>query len=875
MPLVNHSFDEHTRTIKTDNCRREIHTLTTGIDNANVASSVLVTGAVDTTAATTTTTLQSFDTITGNGTNDTLRVSYIDAAGVADATQGATISGVENFQIRNTTAGQTVNLNASLDAGLVKAESYLSVGDVAVTNLATTAKGSILGNGTLVNGASSFTYVDAATSGVVDISGGTTAGAITVAGAGLTSATINSLGTTANTVGAIDLTAGGTTRTVTINATSNLVTGAITAAAATSYVITGAGTVNISAAALAATVTSVNASANTGGVTLALGSNVTQKVAGSSANDVITTGALVLTTGSVDAGAGTADVLDIGTNVANVATAALGAKYTNFEVLRVNGTINMANLSSGITSVQLSGATNSVTNLTAAQAASVQARANIGATTLTLATATGTSDVLNIQFGTGGTGANAATTAGVLTVTGFETLNLSTNQGATAASGADRTTTVTGAIVDTSLTAVNLTGTAFTFTDASSTKAVTWDATALVGNGASTSVGLTLDTGTGMAAGSIVKGSAVKDVITITAAVGSTFQGNAGNDLFVTTSTILTPTGAASDVTIDGGVGTADKIQLTGAATLTDTSFSKVSNMEALELAGGAVSHSVTGLSANTANAFASGITVTDTAAQTGANTYTWASGLYNQNVSLTHATTYTGALATGNQSITTGGGTDTISLTASSWVGGAGSITVSTGAGVDTITVSTGTLAEAATAQAVTITAGTGADIINVTTHAIQDEGATGLFLNSIKFVVGTSDSTTTAYDQITGFLVGTAAKISDVLDFAAVGVNTYAATAVTGYTAAQLTVGVSGLGAVTFAGTSAAGLTVAQKIAAVADVVIATNGDSAFFIDNGNTYVFNNNTAGDSVVELVGQAGTTTLTTTAGVGAGTIILA
>jgi hypothetical protein len=141
---------------------------------------------------------------------------------------------------------------------------------------------------------------------------------------------------------------------------------------------------------------------------------------------------------------------------------------------------------------------------------------------------------------------------------------------------------------------------------------------------------------------------------------------------------------------------------------------------------------------------------------------------------------------------------------------------------------------------------------------------------------VYAVGDSTTTAYDQVTGFLVGTLARISDKLDFAAVDVNAYAATAAAGYSASQLTVAVSAAGAVTFAGSSAAGLTLAQQISAVQSVVNVTQGDSAFWINSGSTYVFNNNTAGDSIVQLVGQAGTASLTTTVGLGAaaGEIIL-
>ena len=77
-------------------------------------------------------------------------------------------------------------------------------------------------------------------------------------------------------------------------------------------------------------------------------------------------------------------------------------------------------------------------------------------------------------------------------------------------------------------------------------------------------------------------------------------------------------------------------------------------------------------------------------------------------------------------------------------------------------------------------------------------------------------------------------------------------------------MTVAVSAAGAVTFAGTSASSLSLADKIAAVQSVVTTTNGDTCFFTDGTSTYIFNNETAGDVVVQLVGVSGVTALATT-----------
>jgi len=826
------------------------------VDNITGVSSIAVNGFITTTAPATVDTLNAADSIVLSGTHNELNITHTGAANT-DATNNALISGVQTVNIRNASASGTgtVTLLATKIASLTTVNSNLSTDVVTVTDLAVGASAGVIGNGAVTNGAFNAGYVAAATAAIVNVSGGTTAGAIVVSGTGLTSTTVNSTGA-ANIIGALTLAA--TTTALTVNATTALTTGTLTnttAAALTTLTVSGAGAVVLGAVALEGAVNTINASTNSGGLTVLLGTLATQTVIGGSGNDVITTGG-VLTTGSVDAGLGTNTLVLRAVGDAN--TASLAAKYTNFDTLRLAGTFD-ASLIAGITAIELTGAS-TVTNLTATQAAAVQARANIGATTLTLAAATGTSDILTITNGLGTTDA-AATTIATLTATGFETINLVANPGPTATVGINRTSTIT-AIADTSLTAVNLTGTAWTLGDIASTKAVTWTATALTGNGAATPVGLTLTTTGAAFVGSIVNGSEFSDSVIMTTSTGVTFNLAGGNDVFSTTSALLLPSGATTDNNINGGTGI-DQLVITNAALLTDTSFTKVTGFETLQLQGGALNTSVTGLGAGFLGAYATGVTVTDSVIQSTAQTFTWNSGLYAQNVTLTHATEAVGVASTANQSITTGGGNDTITLTAASFTGATqGQLSVSTGAGNDTIVVTTSTLSTTATAQAVTITGGTGADIINVT-HT-NGSAVTGL-LGNIDFVVAAGDSTTTAYDQITGFKVGVAATtVSDGLDLTAAVLTPYAATAASGHTAAELTVAVAAAGAVTFAGTLAATLTIADKIAAVASVVVTNNGDSAFFTDSGNTYIFNNETAGDVVVDLISVTGVTALITT-----------
>jgi hypothetical protein len=807
--------------------------------------------------------LTALDSLIGTGTNNTLNIT---TAGTPTTFNGASITGFQVVNLRATAATGNIDLSAAGISGLTNFNANFT-GAVQVSNLNTGAAYGLTGNGVNVLGAQQVGYVAAATAGTINVTGGvgpsgTVAPAITLTGNGITSATINSTGA-ANTVGAVSLAAAGTTTTVNINATTALTTGAITAAAATTYTLTGAGAINISAAVLAATVTTVNAAATSGGVTVALGSAVTQKFTGGSGNDVVTTGALVLTTGTVDGGAGTVDVLDIGANVGNVNTSTLAAKYTNFEALRVVGTLDVS-LLSGINAIQLSAGASVLTGLTATQAAAVQARGDLTTTTLALATATGTSDVLTMTLGLGTTTA-AAVNTGIITATGFETINLIANPGATAVT-ADRTSTITGAIVDANLSAVNLSGTAFSLSSLASTKAVTWTATTLTGNGASTPLGLTVLATGAQFAGSVVNGSAFRDTITMDSTTGATFNLAGGNDIFTTTTALLLPSGAATDNTVNGGEGTTDQLVFTGAATATDTTFTKVTGFESLQLAGAGVSNTVTGLGAGFLSAFAGGVTVTDTAAQNAANTYTWASGLYSQNVTLTHATAATLGAVDSNQSITTGGGNDNITLTATAVVGAAGAagnILINTGAGNDTITVNLGIgqiLAVTGTNVA-TINGGAGQDTISINATRLN---SLAVDLGTTSFTMAAGQSTVSASDSITGFLVSAGTRISDTLDFGTANLQTLAATAATGFSAAELTVAVSAVGAVTFAGTSAAGLTLAQQVAAVQSVVVTAVGNTAYWANSGNTYVFNNDTAGDSLVTLVGVTGATALVTT-----------
>ena len=851
--------------------------------------------------------LNASDVLNGGAGQDTL--NFTGTTNVALPV--ASITSIETINVR-----QVTNALASTDLSLVTGVTTVnfdrSNAAGTFTNMAAGGVYGVIGNGAVSNtGALALGYATGSTvtAATINFSGGTLgAQAVTLTGANLTSTTINSTGaanvtgnfvdaatskaltinaTTGLTIGTIDDGAGGAVRTsITINATGAVTTGAITSAAATTVAITGAGNVTTDLnAVVAPTITvsgsgavsigTLNAASVTltstqtaGSLTATMNGTATTKVTGGAGNDVITTGA-VLTTGFANGGDGT-DTLVIGTNVAHINTTSLAAKYTNFETLRLNGTLDMAVAPSSITAIELTAATNAITNMTATQAAAVTAYGTtIGATTLTLATATGTSDVLNLKLGTGLTTAAAANT-GVLTITGFETLNLSTNAGPTATAVANRTSTITGAIVDTSLTNVNLTGTAFVFTDIASTKAVAWNASALIGDGNTTAASVAGLTVAGSAfAGSTITGSNFVDNLTI-GAVGSTYNAGLGDDVVISTQAVY-----AGSVAVDGGGGTKDIMRITDTATTTNTltiddnAFKVVTGFETVNLSAavaGDLLWTLGGYANAVATANAGVITATATAlasAVTGDIVTIDASGLSGTNALNLTMSNAVGVAAdnTGATTITGSGGADTLNITETTAAGTSNSrvITVSGGNGNDTITVASntdGVITLNGNAGNDTITGGVRADVIVGGTGTDTMTGG-GAIANTFNFAAGDSGlPSATVFDAITDFTAVAANLISVGGAQLVLASASTAASGTAGFGAAN---GV----AATF---NAADNTFALKLAAVERGLSSntnTNLETAIFVDGIDTYVFiADGTVGiganDILIKLVGVTGT-----------------
>ena len=707
-----------------------------------------------------TVTVSSADTLSGGAGTDTFQIF---SAGAAPAIP--TLSSIETLTIFDQDADFAMNVNNF--ASVTTVNLVRSDGDFDITVGAGVANFSIQDialEGNVTNDGIGLIHNAQDTATSVEVNGVTAAGNgadenITLTGAALATVNISSTGTASS----FDNFDAASATAITIDAAANLtITGALaTAATAGTLTVTGAGNVDLSA--LDAQLDTITASAMTGNFTGEIGAAVDTVLTTGSGDDVITASTTdsIATTDdlAVDAGAGT-DVLIIG-DANDINTAGDAARYTNFETIRTAIGQNMA-LVSGITAIQDTGSnTQTYTNVSAAQLANITFQANNAtSTTFTGASTSGSADaaVINLTSGTATTNVDVAG----LGLAGIETVTIN----ATTGTNGTESDIAFGANLSDAVSSIIITGTADVELDRSNNTldvvAVSIDASGLTGtgdfelqgNGGDADVAVLL-------AGSSVTGSGGADTIALSSTTGVTYAGGAGNDTFRGSVADIAATGT-NDSSIDGGAGT-DVLTLDdAAATLADSHFTNISNMETLTLANTGNLSITTGGSFN--SAFSSGVTVT-TGTIAADHTIAVNAGLSNVDMTLTIVSQVNGNDSGENAAITTGSGADTITYTAASLIGFAGNAThaISSGAGNDSITFTTGTLADANHgATVVTITGGTGKDTISKTgTNGNDAEGIAS-------YVVGAGDSLSTGFDEITGYDVTAAGDMADAVDFA-----------------------------------------------------------------------------------------------------------
>jgi len=471
-----------------------------------------------------------------------------------------------------------LNVNAATFTGATSFGSDASIGAVTFEGLAAGQSLAKLGGAAALTG----NYGAAVTSGTLNISGGSTDGAVTIGGAGLTTLNVTSTGA-ANTVGGI---AAAAATTVNINATTNLTTGLVNTAKSTINVSGTAETVTLGV--LDTDVATVNASGLTaGGVTLSL-SAVTQKVTGGAGKDVITVGTQVLTTGSVDGGAG-ADTVIFSAGAA--LTKDTGARISNVETMQVGGNAQTYDFSliSGLSDLRVGEGTDIVVNKLGATTPVTVIGNQTNNLALNLANATGAADAMTVTL----QNQNAAMTVAKLSVAGVETLNLvsSATKGTEANTvsklegNADLARVAISGSQALSLTTGNLVQ-SLTIDGSSATGALT--IVAGIGGIATITTGSGKDAVTGSAQADAINTGEGADTITLTAGADVVNAGG-GDDAFVAGAGFT----ATAGLTLDGGAGV-DALKVDGAVSF-DVAAVTLLNIEGITFAAGGATATFSG----------------------------------------------------------------------------------------------------------------------------------------------------------------------------------------------------------------------------------------------------------------------------------------
>jgi len=465
-------------------------------------------------------TITAADSVNGGAGTDTVNL-----VGVATASTLPTLTNVERLVF--TTPANAVARDVSGIAGL---QEVVVTATPTGTDITTAAgvKTTLGATGTIA--AASVTTAASATAETVGLAGGTFT-ALNVNGAAVTNLTLDASANT--TITTLQGTAGATA-----NANSTLT-------------ITGASKLTVTNA-LDVDFTTVNASANTGGVTLTFGAN-NVTATGGAGNDKFVFGANLTTADTVVGGAGTDTVTvagaDYSTVVANGTLAALNSKVTGVEVLEFTGGDAGGNIISGTTFSNtevtkiLFNTTTGLDTVNAAGSARTYAVGELNTGALTL---NGTAGVTSFNVsleGITGNGGNvdavtAAFTNNTASQVGTGTINLAsigTNDAANVNSTGVITATSNGAAITS--TNVVVTG--------------SHDLT-IGGLGTSGTINASAFTGkliaTGSAGQDTITGGSGADTINASTG-GDTYTGGAGNDTFTFTNVNQATSSALTTIT--------------------------------------------------------------------------------------------------------------------------------------------------------------------------------------------------------------------------------------------------------------------------------------------------------------------------------------
>ena len=533
-------------------------------------------------------TLNALDTINGGAGTNTLSIKS--AGGIAAGDIGSlalTINNVQNLAV----SGTAVVLNAADTAGFKSVSAAATTGAVGVTSADATSVSATSVDAVTISAAkataASLTGATKASTVAADalstLNLTKTSGDVAVtSAAGTRTLTVNTSGVTAgavsdaeattvvvnNTLAAskLNLTAGNATS-VTLGGAKALEIGTLTAGKATTVNVLGAGGVTADLAA-SSTITKIDASKSTGANTIAVNAAKASYTGGTGVDSVSIAAKAAF---AIDGGAGK-DVL-----VLNAAAFDFGDKVTGFEVLGLGANATGAYKVGSFTELQVGDTAAAVTFEGVAANSTLNIVGATDGVTVALASASGSSDVLNLVVS-----GKAAIAAGTITAAGVETINITstdlTGEGKAAhtltLAAADATTlnvggdtaialTTTGAAKIATFTSTNTEGVTFTSTNTTTDVKITGGAgdDVLKSAAGSTKVA-TIDGGAG---DDIIVGGAGKDVILggagddkITGGAGAdALTGGDGNDTFIYT-LAADSTAASADVITGFTAATAD-----------------------------------------------------------------------------------------------------------------------------------------------------------------------------------------------------------------------------------------------------------------------------------------------------------------------------
>jgi len=395
-------------------------------------------------------TSSSADSIVGGLGTDTLNLF---TKGTAASASVPTTSSIEVINVYDMSIAMTI----ATKTGVTNFNIFRGEGDDTFTvrdGVTVGVNETVIGTGT-DNAALTFAFGSTATTATVSMNGVTAAGTdgnedLALTGTALTTLNASTTGT-ASAFDAFDI-AG--IKTMTLDAAAKFTAPIETSGTAGTLTITGAGAVNIGA--LDTGFTTVDASANSGGLTVTDGAAATVITGSATAADSVNVGVLSKTK-AITLGDSTGDRIIFTDDTAYSATA---AQVSGAEIVRVAGTGASYDLTklSGVTAVEVTGGTVTLNKASATQAANILANDNVTSITTVLSDATGTTDVVGVTIDDA-TATAAAVTIGAITAAGVETINITTGDTGV-------THVVSALTTSTSAKTINISGTsALTLTD--------------------------------------------------------------------------------------------------------------------------------------------------------------------------------------------------------------------------------------------------------------------------------------------------------------------------------------------------------------------------------------------------------------------------